>query len=98
MLFPDPCEGVTCEFGARCEVNQITREAECACGVYQCTREYRPVCASDGRTYSSPCRLEETACREQQDISVEHVGECGQYWTLGANCAIDNIGNVSGAR
>ena len=42
-----------------------------------CPRIYRPVCGSDGSTYSNACMMEVAACITNEDISVEHEGECG---------------------
>ena len=42
-----------------------------------CPRIYRPVCGSDGSTYSNTCMMEVAACITNEDISVEHEGKCG---------------------
>lgn len=74
------CTGVTCEYGAVCQV--INNEAQCKCPM-NCPAEdtaSEPVCGSDGMTYGSRCQLELYACREQRDVYMQHRGQCqGEY-------------------
>ena len=43
-----------------------------------CTFDYKPVCGSDGQTYSNECDLKGTACREGKlNLTVASQGECG---------------------
>nr|P84755.1 RecName: Full=Protease inhibitor 2; AltName: Full=CmPI-II; AltName: Full=Protease inhibitor-II [Cenchritis muricatus]2N71_A Chain A, Protease inhibitor 2 [Cenchritis muricatus] len=50
--------------------------AEDCVGRKACTREWYPVCGSDGVTYSNPCNF--SAQQEQCDpnITIAHMGEC----------------------
>ncbi|XP_075980677.1 thrombin inhibitor rhodniin-like isoform X2 [Anticarsia gemmatalis] len=41
-----------------------------------CTKEYRPVCGSDGVTYSTKCTLECKAYESGRPITVKHEGPC----------------------
>ena len=43
-----------------------------------CTRERKyPVCASDGKTYSSDCKLATSACKTgNKDLTIVHNGKC----------------------
>jgi len=42
-----------------------------------CDMMYRPVCGTDGKTYTSSCRLNSTACNTQNaDLAVASQGEC----------------------
>ena len=41
-----------------------------------CPRNYKPVCGSDGITYSNACVLECTKCKENPDLTVAYQGEC----------------------
>ena len=41
-----------------------------------CTAEYRPVCGTDGKTYSNKCRMEISACGKNDTITVSYNGEC----------------------
>ena len=38
--------------------------------------ENSPVCGSDGRTYSSECQLEWTACKRNWNITLVNQGPC----------------------
>lgn len=39
-----------------------------------CAQEYKPVCGSDGKTYSSKCKMENANCGKQMTVAYE--GEC----------------------
>ena len=41
-----------------------------------CTEEYRPVCGTDGKTYSNECKMELSACGKNDTITVSYNGEC----------------------
>ena len=42
-----------------------------------CDMMYRPVCGTDGKTYTSQCRLKSAACTTQNaDLAVASQGEC----------------------
>ena len=42
----------------------------------KCTRIYKPVCGSDGKTYNSECLLEQEKCVKKLSIQVVGTGPC----------------------
>ena len=71
----DPCADVTCDFYATC-VALDNGDHICDCPRF-CTREYAPVCASDGKTYGNTCEMQVASCSMQEMLFVEKNGECG---------------------
>ena len=41
-----------------------------------CTRIYRPVCGTDGKTYSNKCLLSIAKCKSRGEIKKYHNGKC----------------------
>ena len=41
-----------------------------------CTREFRPVCGSDGRTYNNACILDAENCKEGTSVKIAKQGAC----------------------
>ena len=61
-------EGDFCDYGATCQVPDGM--GSCSRITTICTREYRPVCGCDGRTYPTAC------VAHSSSVSVLHEGEC----------------------
>jgi len=70
----DPCSHVTCPEGTLCKLNE-RREPTCRCSE-QCQLDYKPVCASDGHTYSNPCVMNVQACKQRTQLRIYANGLC----------------------
>merc|ERR1712241_98417 len=66
---------------------QGTQQCENFCG-----QVFRPVCGSDGQTYSSNCILKFTNClasnRGEKQVQIAHYGKC--YQQVGSSASDDS--------
>ena len=46
------------------------------CSDDYCTRELKPVCGADGKTYNNKCLLDKEYCKTNVKINLAHVGPC----------------------
>eukprot|EP00794_Sanderia_malayensis_P014924 gene14924-16466_t len=69
------CASVKCEIYSLCITTHATRR--CICPLCESEAEdVRPVCASDGVTYASECRLKATSCRKQRLLTMVKSAPC----------------------
>ncbi|CAH1247769.1 AGRN [Branchiostoma lanceolatum] len=59
-----------------------------ACLEQVCGRKYLPVCASDRKTYTNSCLMDQASCvlsaiqSDAPAITAEYIGECGNPWPV----------------
>uniref|UniRef100_A0A672JZ50 Agrin n=1 Tax=Sinocyclocheilus grahami TaxID=75366 RepID=A0A672JZ50_SINGR len=72
---PKSCDELMCHFGASCV--EVNGQAHCECPSPDCDEKNKTkVCGSDGVTYADRCQLRTIACRQDKEITVEHLGQC----------------------
>ncbi|CAL4128345.1 unnamed protein product, partial [Meganyctiphanes norvegica] len=98
----------SCSEGLECKLNQnipgpdFNKDGVCVTKARSdddcvgfCTADWRPVCGSDGKTYSNECGLNGASCRNPYDnIVVAHRGECRSAWTPEGNACIKGNNNL----
>ena len=68
--------GLIANFLLKYKYNHFFRVAKC---IDNCQDIYKPVCGSDGRTYSNQCELDLASCRSNGKIKKVSDGECSKW-------------------
>ena len=76
ISFIDPCAKKACDSYRVCVV-QSDRTAQCLCGVCPDDEIYKPVCANDGHSYATQCRMIHESCKKGSNIRLVKEGSCG---------------------
>ncbi|XP_067302342.1 agrin isoform X3 [Pseudorasbora parva] len=80
---PKSCDKLVCHFGASCV--EVSGQAHCECPLPDCDEKNKTkVCGSDGVTYADRCQLKTIACRQDKEITVQHLGQCKESIELTA--------------
>jgi agrin len=72
-VLPVQCQTIRCGWGSTCKV--VNGQATCQCPRI-CTREYNPICGTDGRTYGNPCEMNVKYCESRGQVQQDYQGEC----------------------
>ena len=78
-LFLDLCAKEQCSFYSKC-VLLGGQTAECICSLCNNDNQVKPVCGSDGFTYSTVCQLRKRSCFSKKMISVVKNSPCGMFF------------------
>uniref|UniRef100_A0A8B9H417 Agrin n=1 Tax=Astyanax mexicanus TaxID=7994 RepID=A0A8B9H417_ASTMX len=92
----DPCRDIQSGLNFTCLVNAQTRKMETSAPPDSCPPGAEPLCASDGRSYSSECQMQRTAVLKERHLKKVHSGpcqpqeECKEECRFSAVCLLEN--------
>ena len=77
LCFSELCQGVECQWGARCEAGECVCPTNCggSTGIHMS----EPVCASNMVTYPNECELQRASCNQPPGVpplTVVFYGDC----------------------
>ncbi|XP_066961887.1 follistatin isoform X2 [Macrobrachium rosenbergii] len=70
------CSGLRCRGGKQCVLDEQMTPICIRCPVACPKKDKRPLCAADGRTYTSRCQLKQASCRAGSLIPRAYMGAC----------------------
>lgn len=76
-IFTELCEQTYCSWGALCVVSESGRPL-CKCPE-DCPSVSKPVCGTDGVTYTNRCQMSQSSCRKRTNTVFKNEGPCGKY-------------------
>ncbi|XP_007474157.1 serine protease inhibitor Kazal-type 1-like [Monodelphis domestica] len=65
-----------CCFLDTIQAQEFPRVAICHYKIPGCTRHYRPICGTDGRTYANHCVLCQENDKREVQVLIQKHGEC----------------------
>ncbi|KAG7472748.1 hypothetical protein MATL_G00112170 [Megalops atlanticus] len=94
----DPCKDSQNNLNVACRVEPRTRRPLTFAPPESCPPDAQPLCASDGQTYSSECRMLRTAMVKGVELRKIHSGpckkqeECREECKFNAVCLVERLG------
>ncbi|KAJ8395174.1 hypothetical protein AAFF_G00036300 [Aldrovandia affinis] len=94
----DPCKDSQNNLNVACRVEPRTRRPLTFAPPEDCVPESEPLCASDGHTYDSECRMQRTGMLKGTGLRKIHSGrckkqeECREECKFNAVCLVERLG------
>ena len=74
----NPCSNVTCSHPLQqCKLTDEGKPV-CECEKIACTRDLRPVCGTNGKTYSNRCMMRLLSCEVNMLVFEDYEGRCNE--------------------